>query len=124
MDPPKKAEHPAERDKHLLRIYGKIPSRGNLLHHQLEGRKYFDSGDFALSQAKKSSDIGAVSTGSEHPVRRDISDPSCPVPSSSNVGDDANQDSRTEKKTGELRSTTHIQQETIDQEQANRGILA
>ncbi|KAH8745285.1 hypothetical protein F5883DRAFT_587740 [Diaporthe sp. PMI_573] len=67
MDPPKKAEQPAERDKHLLRIYGKIPSRGNLLHHQLEGRKYFDSGDFALSQAKKSSDIGAVSTGSEHP---------------------------------------------------------
>jgi Glu-tRNA(Gln) amidotransferase subunit E-like FAD-binding protein len=36
MDPPKKAEHPAERDKHLLRIYGKIPRRGNLLHHQLE----------------------------------------------------------------------------------------
>ncbi|KAJ4176071.1 hypothetical protein NW755_014622 [Fusarium falciforme] len=106
MDPPKNVEPPTERDKRLLRIYGKIPSRGNLLHHQLE--------------AKKSSDIGAVNTGSEHPVRRDISNPSCPVPSSSNVGDDANQDSRTEK-TDELRSTTYLQQEMVDQEQGGPG---
>ncbi|KAH7205482.1 camp-regulated phosphoprotein family protein Igo1 [Fusarium redolens] len=106
-----------EKDKRLLSLYGIVPSRENLLHHQLEGRKYFDSGDFALAQANRSSDIGTVKTGSEHPIRRDISDPSCPVPSSSNLDDNANQHTSPEKKAGELKFTnhTHLQQETVVQ---------
>ncbi|KAH7186818.1 camp-regulated phosphoprotein family protein Igo1, partial [Fusarium oxysporum] len=103
-----------EKDKRLLSLYGIVPSRGNLLHHQLEGRKYIDSGDFALAQANRSSNIGIVKTGSEHPIRRDISDPLCPVPSSSNLDDNANQHSSPEKKkAGELKLTTHshLQQE-------------
>jgi hypothetical protein len=64
-------------------------------------------------QAHRSSDIGTVTTGSEHPIRRDISDPSSSVPSSSNLDDNANQHSPTEKKTGELKLTSHshLQQE-------------
>ncbi|EJT69969.1 hypothetical protein GGTG_12146 [Gaeumannomyces tritici R3-111a-1] len=52
-------------------------------------RKYFDSGDFALSKTKTPSDAGAVITGSEHPTRETVTHPSSPVPSSSNVGDNA-----------------------------------
>ncbi|KAI3573182.1 hypothetical protein IWW34DRAFT_707236, partial [Fusarium oxysporum f. sp. albedinis] len=90
------------KDKRLLHLYRIVPSRGNLLHHQSEGRKYFDSGDFALAQANRSSNISIVKT-----IRRDISDPLCLVPSSSNLGDNANQHSSPEKKACELKLTTH-----------------
>ncbi|KAK4183590.1 hypothetical protein QBC35DRAFT_93446 [Podospora australis] len=80
----------AERSKALLRMYGKLPAkRSDLLHHQLDERKYFDSGDFALSLAGRSSNIGSVDTGSEHPLRGTIPLPACPVPSSSNVEEHA-----------------------------------
>jgi hypothetical protein len=36
MDPPKKVPVPGEKDKRLLHMYGMIPTRGNLLHGQLE----------------------------------------------------------------------------------------
>ncbi|CEI70936.1 hypothetical protein FVEN_g9692 [Fusarium venenatum] len=113
MDPPKTSELTTEKNKHLLTLYGIVPSKGNLLYHQLERRKYFDSGDFALAQAHRSSDIGTVTTGSEYPIRRDISDPSSSVTSSGNLDDNANQHSPTEKKTGELKLTSHshLQQE-------------
>jgi hypothetical protein len=39
MDPPKKASVPTETDKRLLHMYGMIPTRGNLLHGQLEVEK-------------------------------------------------------------------------------------
>ena len=48
-------------------------------------RTYFDSGDYALSQARKPSDIGKVETGAEHPLRVNISQPASAVPASSNV---------------------------------------
>ena len=35
-------------------------------------RKYFDSGDYALSKAGKASDIGVTSIGREHPVPEKI----------------------------------------------------
>jgi hypothetical protein len=125
---------PNEEDQRLLRLYGKIPTRGDLLQHQLKistrcnlfqpvwiplirlstpGRKYFDSGDFALSQAYKSSSAGAVETGSEHPHREKISHPFSPVPSSSNVDEDANRqvqgkESTDEVSTGEVKRTSHL----------------
>ncbi|EXK75832.1 hypothetical protein FOQG_19403 [Fusarium oxysporum f. sp. raphani 54005] len=114
MDQPKTSELNTEKNKHLLNRYGIVPSRGKLLHHQLEGRKYFDSGDFALMQANRSSDIGTVATGSEHPIRRDLSTPTCSVPGSSNLDESADQCFTAEKKTGELKLTahSHLQQET------------
>ncbi|KAG7402834.1 mRNA stability protein [Fusarium oxysporum f. sp. rapae] len=121
MDPPKKALVPTETDKRLLHIYGMIPTRGNLLHGQLEGRKYFDSGDFALSQAHQPSNIGGVDTGSEHALRENISYPSAPVPSSSNVDDNANQPLRGGKKTEELRSASHLHEQMASQTQDRPG---
>ncbi|KAF7562011.1 hypothetical protein G7046_g2128 [Stylonectria norvegica] len=77
-----------EQNLKAKRLYGKTPTRRDLLHHQLDERKYFDSGDFALSQAREPSNIGAVKTGIHHPHREKISAPSCPVPDSSNVNTD------------------------------------
>lgn len=35
----------------LYKLYGKLPSRNEVLSHKLQERKYFDSGDYALNQA-------------------------------------------------------------------------
>ncbi|KAM6506773.1 hypothetical protein FALCPG4_018602 [Fusarium falciforme] len=124
MDSPKDTETPTEKDKRAHHLYGispRTPKTPNLLHRQLEERKYFDSGDFALSQAQKSSSIGTVTTGIEHPLRENISHPLAPIPSSSNVGDCANQESRGEIGTGELRSDSHLKQEIASQSQGEPG---
>ena len=73
-------------------------------------------------QAHRSSDIGTVATGSEHPIRRDISIPTCLVPGSSNLDESADQCFTAEKKTGELKLTahSHLQQETEAQRE-NEG---
>ncbi|KAH7394771.1 hypothetical protein BKA66DRAFT_455781 [Pyrenochaeta sp. MPI-SDFR-AT-0127] len=75
--------------RRLLRRYGKLPAKGDLLNRQLERRKYFDSGDFALSQAHRASDIGHIRTGTEHPHHESISHPSSAVPAGSNIKGDS-----------------------------------
>ncbi|CAN6674694.1 hypothetical protein TRVA0_061S00408 [Trichomonascus vanleenenianus] len=57
-------------EQRLLKMYGKLPSRSDLLNRKLKDRKYFDSGDYALSQAGKTSHYASV--GSEHPYPEDI----------------------------------------------------
>ncbi|KMU91025.1 endosulphine family protein [Coccidioides immitis H538.4] len=54
-------------EQRLLRLYGKIPNKKDLLQNKLKERKYFDSGDYALSKAGKASDVGVTSIGSRHP---------------------------------------------------------
>ncbi|KAJ5205206.1 Endosulphine [Penicillium cf. griseofulvum] len=71
--------------------YGKLP-HGGLLAPKSKERTYFDSGDFALSAAHHETDNGAIQTGRAHPHRESISHPFSPIPASSNVGEDANQD--------------------------------
>ncbi|KAK1981778.1 hypothetical protein LZ30DRAFT_591999 [Colletotrichum cereale] len=78
----------AQKEDRIRRLYGKAPARSDLLHNQLQ-RKYFDSGDYALQDAHKSSSMGSVQTGTEHPLRKNISHPSAPVPTSSNLEDTA-----------------------------------
>jgi len=70
-------------------------------------------------QAHRSSEIGTIATGSEHPIRRDISVPTCSVPGSSNLGENADRSLLAEKKTGELELTahSHLQQETEAQQE-------
>jgi hypothetical protein len=70
-------------------------------------------------QAHRSSDIGIIATGSEHPIRRDISAPLCSVPGSSNLSENADRSLLAEKKTGELELTahSHLQQETEAQQE-------
>ncbi|POR39551.1 mRNA stability protein [Tolypocladium paradoxum] len=120
MNLPQNANPLNEQEKRLLRRYGTLPSRGNLLHHQLNRRKYFDSGDFALSRAHTSSDVGAVTTGSEHPLRDQISHPSSAAPSSCNFENDGNQQTPAEHKTGELKSS-HLYEEMTPQTQGEPG---
>ncbi|KAI9017899.1 camp-regulated phosphoprotein/endosulfine conserved region-domain-containing protein [Phycomyces nitens] len=52
-----------EQEQKLFRMYGKLPVRKDLLGHKLKERKYFDSGDYALSKAGKE----PLAIGSEHP---------------------------------------------------------
>ncbi|CRK12757.1 hypothetical protein BN1723_007426 [Verticillium longisporum] len=86
---------PTEKEVRLRQKYGKLPTRTDLLHHQLE-RKYFDSGDFALTAAHKASNIGNIQSGKKHPLVENISHPSAPVPSSSNVDDNANRNNESQ----------------------------
>ncbi|CAD0089146.1 unnamed protein product [Aureobasidium mustum] len=53
-------------EQRLFRMYGKLPDKKNLLQNKLK-RKYFDSGDYALSKAGKAGDVGVTSIGVEHP---------------------------------------------------------
>ncbi|MCJ1403160.1 hypothetical protein MMC11_006383 [Xylographa trunciseda] len=76
----------AEEQK-LFRLYGKLPNRNDLLQNKLKERKYFDSGDYALSKAGKASDVGVTSIGSQHPLPENI--PHLTSPSLSNGGNPA-----------------------------------
>ncbi|KAK4575310.1 hypothetical protein LTR86_001163 [Recurvomyces mirabilis] len=56
-----------EEEQKLFRLYGKLPNRKDLLQNKLKERKYFDSGDYAMSKAGKD-DVGLVGgLGREHP---------------------------------------------------------
>lgn len=41
----------SEEEQKVFRLYGKLPTRKDLLANKLKERKYFDSGDYALSKA-------------------------------------------------------------------------
>ncbi|QIW97060.1 hypothetical protein AMS68_002578 [Peltaster fructicola] len=56
----------SEEEQKLFRLYGKLPNRKDLLQNKLKERKYFDSGDYALSKAGKA-DAGLGGLGREHP---------------------------------------------------------
>lgn len=56
-----------EEEQKLFRLYGKLPNKKDMLQKKLQERKYFDSGDYAMSKAGKS-DAGLVGgLGKEHP---------------------------------------------------------
>ncbi|KXL41397.1 hypothetical protein M433DRAFT_131558 [Acidomyces richmondensis BFW] len=56
-----------EEEQKVFRLYGKLPNKKDLLQKKLQERKYFDSGDYAMSKAGKS-DAGLVGgLGKEHP---------------------------------------------------------
>ncbi|TFK48688.1 Endosulfine-domain-containing protein [Heliocybe sulcata] len=43
----------SEEEQKLFRLYGKLPTHKNVLQKMQKDRKYFDSGDYALSKAGK-----------------------------------------------------------------------
>jgi hypothetical protein len=58
----------SEEEQKLFRLYGKLPNKRDLLQNKLKERKYFDSGDYAMSKAGKSDNAGFVGgLGREHP---------------------------------------------------------
>ncbi|KAJ5370163.1 mRNA stability protein [Penicillium cataractarum] len=73
-------------EQRLLRLYGKMPTKKDLLQNKLKERKYFDSGDYALSKAGKASDVGVTSIGSRHPVPENIPHLTATSPGATNPG--------------------------------------
>ncbi|KOS22680.1 mRNA stability protein mug134 [Escovopsis weberi] len=59
-------------DQRLLRLYGKFPTRSDHIAKHLKDRKYFDSGDYAMSKAGKGDGVDAGAVGSQHPVPEKI----------------------------------------------------
>jgi len=76
-------------EQRLFRLYGKLPTKRDLLQNKLKERKYFDSGDYALSKAGKASDAGVTQIGSQHPLPENIphlTSPSTPANNGLHVG--------------------------------------
>ncbi|KAH9876270.1 hypothetical protein J1614_004149 [Plenodomus biglobosus] len=74
----------------LFRLYGKLPNKKDLLQNKLKERKYFDSGDYALSKAGKASDVGVTQVGREHPNPEKIPHIAPPTPTSQQNGSNNN----------------------------------
>ncbi|KIX00689.1 uncharacterized protein Z518_09754 [Rhinocladiella mackenziei CBS 650.93] len=79
-----------EHERRVYARFGSLPKQNILLRSQVKERKFFDSGDFAISQATNDSVTGHPQTGKQHPASNEIPHLSSPVPSDSNVKPDAN----------------------------------
>ncbi|OAA45695.1 Endosulphine [Metarhizium rileyi] len=66
-------------EQRLFRLYGKLPSRSDHFAKHLKDRKYFDSGDYAMSKAGKGDSVDAGTVGSQHPVPENIPHLSSPT---------------------------------------------
>lgn len=66
-------------EQRLFRLYGKLPSRSDHFAKHLKDRKYFDSGDYAMSKAGRGDGVDAGAVGSEHPVPENIPHLSSPI---------------------------------------------
>lgn len=66
-------------EQRLFRLYGKLPSRSDHFAKHLKERKYFDSGDYAMSKAGKGDGVDAGAVGSQHPVPENIPHLSSPI---------------------------------------------
>ncbi|KAI0134567.1 camp-regulated phosphoprotein/endosulfine conserved region-domain-containing protein [Xylariales sp. AK1849] len=73
-------------EQRLFRLYGKLPSKSDQFAKHLKERKYFDSGDYAMSKAGKGDSVDTGSVGSQHPVPENIPHLSSPNGSSSSIG--------------------------------------
>lgn len=59
-------------EQRLFRLYGKLPSKSDHFAKHLKDRKYFDSGDYAMSKAGKGDKLETGAVGSQHPVPENI----------------------------------------------------
>ncbi|KAI1372023.1 Endosulfine-domain-containing protein [Hypoxylon crocopeplum] len=76
-------------EQRLFRLYGKLPSKSDHFAKHLKERKYFDSGDYAMSKAGKGDSVDTGSVGSQHPVPENI--PHLSSPNGQNGGAVGNQ---------------------------------
>ncbi|KAK9759636.1 hypothetical protein K7432_017172 [Basidiobolus ranarum] len=65
----------SDEEKKIFKMYGRLPSGKDLVNRKLKDRKYFDSGDYALQKAGKTS---AAEVGSIHPSPDTIPHPQSP----------------------------------------------
>ncbi|KAH6899729.1 camp-regulated phosphoprotein/endosulfine conserved region-domain-containing protein [Thelonectria olida] len=71
-------------EQRLFRLYGKLPSRSDHFTKVLKERKYFDSGDYAMSKAGKGDSVDAGAVGSQHPSPENIPHLSSPISGNTN----------------------------------------
>lgn len=109
----------------LFRLYGKLPNKKDLLQNKLkvrslpgvhgasliyclQERKYFDSGDYALSKAGKASDVGVTQVGREHPNPDKIPHIAPPTQNGQNI-----QNGNSQEKAGSpVKESTFLHRET------------
>lgn len=77
-------------EQRLFRLYGKVPSKSDHLAKHLKERKYFDSGDYALSKAGKAGSVDTGSVGSQHPLPENIPHLTSPSMSAAHQGGSGN----------------------------------
>jgi len=77
-------------EQRLFRLYGKLPSKSD----HLKERKYFDSGDYALSKTGKASSVDTESIGTQHPLPENIRHLSSPGVSIASQGGSGNSNIR------------------------------
>ncbi|OKL55443.1 hypothetical protein UA08_09259 [Talaromyces atroroseus] len=109
-----KPDLPSETAKRISQVYGKAPG-GVAYHHKSQERKYFDSGDFALTATGKATDNGVLNTGEIHPRRESISRPHASVPRNSNVQEDANENLQDRKSDDFVMTKSPLHQHTDQQ---------
>ncbi|KAK0702616.1 camp-regulated phosphoprotein/endosulfine conserved region-domain-containing protein [Apiosordaria backusii] len=73
-------------EQRLFRLYGKLPSKSDHFAKHLKERKYFDSGDYAMSKAGKGDSVDTGAVGSQHPVPENIPHLSSPVSGPNGIG--------------------------------------
>ncbi|KAF4996649.1 hypothetical protein FGRMN_4395 [Fusarium graminum] len=73
----------------------------------MEQSEDLDKAEKSKALLDRPSEMGDITTGSEHPDRKDISEPSSSVPSSSNLGEQANRRTSVDKKHGVLDLAQH-----------------
>lgn len=94
----------------LFRLYGKLPNKKDLLQNKLKERKYFDSGDYALSKAGKASDVGVTQVGREHPNPEKIPHIAPPTPNGQHNAQNTNGNG--EKAGSPVKEHTFLHRET------------
>ncbi|KAL8763772.1 MAG: hypothetical protein Q9194_007257 [Teloschistes cf. exilis] len=127
-----------EEEQKLFRLYGKLPNKKDLLQNKLkfsrrklipesQERKYFDSGDYALSKAGKASDVGVTQVGREHPNPDKIPHIAPPTPNGQSVQNGNSQEKAGSpvKETNFMHRETSLNRETsasdFDTEEAQHG---
>ncbi|KAK3994662.1 camp-regulated phosphoprotein/endosulfine conserved region-domain-containing protein [Cladorrhinum sp. PSN332] len=73
-------------EQRLFRLYGKLPNRSEHFAKHLKERKYFDSGDYAMSKAGKGNSVDTGAVGSQHPSPENIPHLSSPVSGPNGIG--------------------------------------
>jgi len=102
----------SEEEQKAFRLYGKLPSRKDLLQNKLKERKYFDSGDYALSKAGKASSAGVTEVGSQHPVPENIPHLSTVTSNSSSITATSGQGSLAGTSGSPVKEASFLQRET------------
>lgn len=115
-----------EEEQKLFRLYGKLPNKKDLLQNKLKERKYFDSGDYALEKAGKTSSIGVTSIGSQHPLPENIPHLSSPGPGNGSNGNGNGIISNSQQQGGQsgspVKESSFLNRETsIDEQDDSSG---